>query len=181
MEKEKVDFSSIEVMARLADIPIETREICDRWLLLTYDLPNTAEGNRARRKFLLDAYMMGATRHTDSVYLMPWTPDAEMLALRVASAGKACVWTSQTTNKAVAQEITQSYDKALEPMLDKIGERIDKIEWHLSALHQKTAVRMMDKTDKLLGAAERAIIRRGSAELYILMVLLQQRFATIII
>lgn len=176
-----VDFSNIEVMSRLSDIPIETREICDRWLLLTYDIPHTEEGDKARRRFLLDAQMIGAARHTDSVYLMPWTQDAEALALRVASAGKACVWTSQTTDTSKAQEITRSYDKGLEPMLDEIGERIDRIEEHLFRNRIKTAVKMMGKTDKMLDAIDRAIMRRGSAELYVLMTLLRQRFNAIII
>ena len=176
-----VDFSSIEVMARLADISIEAREICDKWLLLTYDIPNNETGNRARRRFLQDAREIGATWHTDSVYLMPWTQDAEALALRVAAAGKACVWTSKTTDATMAKEITRNYDKGLEPVLDEIGERIDRAEEHVINHRIKTARKMMDKTETMLDAIDRAIIRRGSAELYILVTLLRQRFNSIIL
>ncbi len=90
-EPREVDFASLEVLARMTDTHIEAREICDRWLLLTYDIPKNTAGNKARHEFLKKARELGATRHTDSTYLMPWTPDAEMLALEVARTGKACV------------------------------------------------------------------------------------------
>ena len=70
-------FASIEVLARLTGTQIRCREICDRWLLITYDLPHNKKGDRARREFLDTAKIIGATHHTDSVYLMPWTPAAD--------------------------------------------------------------------------------------------------------
>ena len=42
--------------------------------------------------------------------------------------------------------------------------------------HYKTADNMKVKTAKMLVAAEQAIIRRGSAQLYILISLIKQRF-----
>lgn len=45
---EKPDTDSLEVMARLMDVDIETREICDKWFLITYDIPHTKEGDRAK-------------------------------------------------------------------------------------------------------------------------------------
>lgn len=41
------DKSSMEVMSRLAGIPLEVREIVESWLLITYDIPKSEEGDRA--------------------------------------------------------------------------------------------------------------------------------------
>ena len=171
-----VDFSSIEVLARLSDVEIDTREICDKWLLLTYDIPQSEKGNKARRRFLQTAKLIGATRHTDSVYLMPWTSAAEGLALQLAKAGEVCVWTSQTTDEGKAQEITKSYDRGLVPILDEVVERIDKIDDHLNKKHFKLADKMMTKTEKMLAGIKQAIIRRGSAELFIYLTTIERRF-----
>ena len=176
MTEQKVDFSSIEVMARLTDTEIEARELVDKWLLITYDIPHTEAGDKTRRQFLLDARMIGATRHTDSVYLLPWTKHAEVLALRLARIGEVCVWSSSVTDEAKAEEITAGYDKQIEPWLDEISGRIDRILKHLQDEHYKTADNMKVKTAKMLVAAEQAIIRRGSAQLYILVSLIKQRF-----
>lgn len=172
------DFSdATAVMARLTDTPLpDVREICDKWILLTYDLPHNENGDRARREFLVNARMIGATRNTDSVYLMPWTKQAEMLALQLARVGEVCVWTSETTDENKAAEITRSYDTGLKPQLKEISERVDKIAYHLDNNHQKRANKMIEKTEKLLNAIEQAIIRRGSAELYLMLMVIKKRF-----
>lgn len=177
--KQGVDFSRLEVLARMTDTKIEAREICDKWLLLTYDIPHNENGDRARREFLDRARLIGATRHTDSVYLMPWTKHAEVLALQLARAGEVCVWTSQTTDEVKATEITKSYDKGLEPQLDEISERVDRITYYINKNWMKRAYRMVDKTERMLDNMEQAIIRRGSAQLYILLSLIKERFQSV--
>jgi len=175
-QKQGVDFSRLEVLARLADTEIEARELVDKWLLITYDIPKSEAGDRARREFLNQARMIGATRHTDSVYLMPWTKHAEVLALQLARAGEVCVWTSQTTDEVKAAEITKNYDKGLQPQLDEISERVDKIAYNISKERMKRAYKMLDKTERMLDNMEQAIIRRGSAQLYVLLTLIKERF-----
>ncbi len=69
-------FTEIEMLARLSDTKIKCRDIVDRWLLLTYDIPHNEKGDKARREFLNAATLVGATQHTESVYLLPWTPAA---------------------------------------------------------------------------------------------------------
>ncbi len=172
-----VDFSTIETYAKLTETNIQTREICDKWLLLTYDLPHNEKGDAARRRFLVKAHEVGAVQHTASVYLMPWTPAAETLALELARVelGKVCVWSSQTTDKTKAEEITKNYDKGLAPVLYEIGDRLDKIAGHLEANRLKRAMKMMEKTGKMLAAIRQAIIARGSAQLYILLTLIERR------
>ena len=169
----------IEVMARLTDTKIEVNDIVSKWLLITYDIPHNAAGDRARRQFLMNARSIGATAHTDSVYLMPWTPTAEVLALELAKAGKVCVWTSQTTDTRQAKEITEQYDQSLEPMIDDIDERISKIEGHLVNNRIKRAEKMMAKTEKMLDGIEQAIIRRGNNNLMLLFKIVKRRYIQI--
>jgi len=38
-ETKETVFGTLEVLARLTDTKIETRDIVDKWLLLTYDSP----------------------------------------------------------------------------------------------------------------------------------------------
>lgn len=159
------DFSSIEVMSRMSGIPLEAREIVDQWLLFTYDIPKSEAGDKARRKFLDRARAIGATQHTASVYLMPWTQEAEVLAFEVAAVGRACVWTSKPTDAEQAEVLTESYDGNLEKLLDVISTRLDKIQKHWENEHYKRATKMAEKTkDKLDGLLE-AVQRRGSEDL----------------
>ena len=171
-----IDFSRLEVMARMTDTVIEARELVDKWLLITYDIPHTENGDRARREFLNSARLIGASRHTDSVYLMPWTKHAEILALQLARAGEVCVWTSQTTDEAKATEITRNYDKGLQPQLDEISSRVDRITENINKNRMKRALKMVDKTERMIDNMEQAIIRRGSAQLYVLLSLIKERF-----
>ncbi len=167
MKKTDDRLAELEVMSRLLGTAIQTREICDKWLLITYDIPTTKVGNQTRNKFLKEAAQVGATQFTESVYLLPYTPEAELLALEVARVGKAVVWTSQPTNESLAREVTQVYDRGLKPLLDKVIERIDKIAAQIDARHYKMAEKMTEKTERMINSLEQAIIRRGSAELYI--------------
>ena len=159
------DKSSMEVMSRLAGIPLEVREIVESWLLITYDIPKSEEGDRARRKFLDRARVIGATQHTASVYLMPWTQEAELLAFEVATAGHACVWTSKPTDDQQATELTETYDSDLEKLLDAVSVRLDKIQEHWEAEHFKRVEQMGEKTKEQLGGLIEAVQRRGSKDL----------------
>jgi hypothetical protein len=170
----------METLATMANIPITIKDICDKWLLLTYDIPHNEKGDKARRDFLLKAQSIGAARHTDSVYLMPWTADAEVLALNLAQTGaEVVVWTSNTTDANQAKVITQSYDQNVQPVLDEIGERLDRIVVHLDKKRFKRADKMKVKTAAMLENMEAAIKRRGSAELFTYWSILNRRFATL--
>ena len=171
---------SLEVLARMTDTPIEVRDFVSKWLLLTYDLPHNEKGDKARRDFLLQARAIGATRHTDSVYVMPWTTTAESLALKLARAGgEVIVWTSSTTDESKAKEITKAYDRSIEPILDEISERIDRMVEYLNKNQKKRAYKMMEKTERMLNQVEQAVQRRGSMELYVLLTIIQKRFGTL--
>jgi len=173
------DFDNIEVLARMTDTTIECRDICDKWLLLTYDLPLSEAGNKARRHFLSQAKMLGATKHTDSVYLMPWTAEAELMALELARVGDVTVWNSETTESSLAKYITKSYDKRLDSFINEVSDRIDRINWHLDHQHLKIADMMKIKTAQMLVNLEDAIKRRGSRWLWAKVVIARIRYEAI--
>jgi hypothetical protein len=171
------NFSAIEVMARITDNKIETREIVDKWLLLTYDLPVSKEGNRARNEFYKQARHLGAVQNTESVYLLPWTTDAEIMAMELADvkSARVIVWTAQTSEEQ-SKEITRRYDAGLRPTLKLIEERIDRLEYMMIKGWYKKAEKYTIKTERILLDLEAAVVRRGSAQMLILVTILRQRF-----
>ena len=142
---------------------LQVKELVDRWILLTYDLPVTKEGNDARYKFLNAAHRIGAIKHTNSVYLMPWTPEAELAALEVASMGDAFLWISTVKDTA---ELTRDYDKKSEKIFDEVYNRIDNIEQHMLQNHTKRAISMIDRTKPMIESLIKIAVHRGSMELY---------------
>lgn len=172
------DKSSLEVMARLTGTPINVKDIVEDWILITYDLPHTEEGDKARREFLLSARSIGASRHTDSVYLLPRNPQAEVLALELSRVknGEVVIWYSEPADKTLLKELTETYDKGLEPILDEISERLDKTEEHLALEHYKRAEKMRGKTVQMLQDMTDAVFRRGSEYLYLKLLVLKRRF-----
>jgi len=180
MTEEKTgQLTSLEVMARLTGTKIKFREVVTKFLLLTYDLPNTDAGNKARSGFLAQAKSYGATKHTESVYLMPHTKQAEMLALELAKVGDVEIWYSTIEDPVRAEEVTKSYDEGLQPMLDEVSERLDKVAGHFKVDHNQRAINMLNKTAAKLDAIEQAIIRRGSAQLYLIVLALRLRFKSL--
>ena len=169
-------FETLDVMVRMTNSNLVSREICDKWLLITYDMPNTPEGIHARAEFLKAGKRIGATQHTESVYMMPWSPEAEVLALQLAKAGKAYVWTSQITEESKSREITERYDKGLLPQLEDLGERINKIGEHMNGDRFGIANKMMDKTEDMFQYLESAIVRRGSAGMLVTLNIMKNRY-----
>jgi len=170
----------MEVLARMTDSKIQIRDIVDRWILISYDLPHSEAGDKARQEFLTAAKAIGACRHTDSCYLIPDSPDAQSLALSLAKTegGEVIVWgNAQPLHKA--EEITANYDAALRPILKNISERLDRMNYYSRKNHQKRVIQMIPKTQRLLRNVEAAIHRRGSEVLAIWLELLKQRYAQI--
>lgn len=172
---------SLEVIKRMTDNPIEVKKIIDKWLLLTYDLPHTPEGDKARAEFLARASAIGATRHTDSVYLMPWSPAAEKLALDLArTKGSDVVVWSQAQPLNRAEEITSRYDNSLKPKLRDISGRLDRMAFYKGKLQMKRLNQMIPKTDRLIGEAAFAIERRDSVPLQSWLEVLKARYYQIV-
>ena len=179
------DKSSMEVMARLTGVKIELREVVDNWLLLTYDMLHSEEGDKARSEFLTDAREIGAAQQTESVYLIPWSPEAELLALNLSrqvqdmKRGRVIIWTAKPTDKDLLKGITETYDAGLGPALDDVSERLDRIEEHLTNNRNLRAEGMLKKTKFMLDNLEASILRRGSANLFIRLQLLQRRYKNV--
>jgi hypothetical protein len=172
-----MSIEGMEVLARMTDSKIKLRSIIDKWLLITYDLPNNEAGDKARAEFLIKASAVGATRHTDSVYLMPWSPEAETLALELAKTegGEVIAW-AQAEPLNHKEDITAGYDAALKPIMKEISARLDKMMSYRHDNHQKRVIQMIPKTERLLQNAEAAVTRRGSEVLAIWLELLKQRY-----
>lgn len=167
MEKEN-KTAELEVTAALSGVEIKTREICDKWILLTYDLPHTEEGDKARREFLLNARRLGACQHTESVYLLPYTAAAGEACLELAKAGKLFVWTSESTNPIQAKEVTRNYDAELREMLKKLSKRVDRMIELKKGNKFGILNKMREKTDEMMSALGDAVRRRESLDLAII-------------
>ena len=124
MEKEN-KLVELETAAVLSGVELHHKEIMTKFLLLTYDMPHTEAGDKARREFLLNARALGAHQHTESVYLLPYSAEAGEAILNLTKAGKVFVWTSETANPAQAAEVTRNYDVELKDSLKKLSGRVE--------------------------------------------------------
>lgn len=168
-------LASLKAMSAFANVDVQVRELVDRWILLTYDLPVTKEGNDARYKFLALARRVGAIKHTNSVYLMPWTPQAELAALEVAAIGDAFLWISEVKEDRVAK-LTYDYDRKSRVVFDKVEERLDRIENHITVGHMKRAARMLHKTKPMVESLINIASQRGAVDLYEKAAKLKEKF-----
>ena len=121
--------------------PVNAREIVEDWLLITYDMPSTEAGDRARREFLHQARAVGAIPHTESVYLMPWTTSANIVAVKLASVGKVYLWYTHS-ERGMSQDLTVLYDKHVWEWIEDVEGRIERIGAHVDAGKLKLAGRM---------------------------------------
>ena len=156
-----------ETLARLQGIKINEREIVDNWILITYDLPGTEEGNKARGKFLKEAPRFGAVMHSRSVYLMPLTDEAQIAAVNLSKvkAGLVYVWTSKVDPEQ-AQTLTKFYDVKLKMQIEFIQNRIKKMEKLELDGKDGLANRMKIKTTRLFNQLLFAVAQRGSSEVF---------------
>lgn len=97
------------------------------WVLITYDIPRAHDG--VRKKVIRELQKMGALRHTDSVYYLPYNSKACDLAATLP--GQAYVWRAGATSDSQAKRLTQDYYDRIEEGLQKIRERLDTLEEEL--------------------------------------------------
>jgi len=158
-------LASLKALTTLSGVNIPVMEVCHDWLLLTYDIPCNDIGNKTRRKFLSMAKAIGASQHTLSVYLLPWTPESELLAVEVAAVGNAFIWTSNVKDLQKAKELTKAYDADIASRIVKLDKRIDKIETAIIADRKKDAHRMIEKTERMIKELRKIVTLRASQEL----------------
>jgi hypothetical protein len=157
--------SVAQMLAKLEGIKFEPKELINDWILLTYDIPAGAEGNKARYEFIKHTNRIGAVMHTRSVYLMPWSEEAEIAALKVTKAGQAYLWQTHARNEEKQKELTSFYDKEINERLDDIRHRIYRINLHFENEEYVPANRMIKKTGELLNDIVTAATFRFSSEI----------------
>ena len=162
-ENEKL--ASLKTMAALSGVDVNVKSVCDDWLLLTFDIPATIEGNKARQDFYKRAKELGATQHSESVYLLPWCPETELLALDISKVGDVYVWVSHIKDEQRAQELTSKYDTDIEQQFKALEKRIAKMKQHLEGGKEGTAKRMVKKTNQMINDLTSIVARRGSTRL----------------
>lgn len=159
-------LASIRAMGCFLGVEPKIREFCDEWILLTFDIPHTERGDKARIEFYKKARKVGAIAHTESVYLMPWTPESELIALDVTSVGEAYIWISKVTEEARAIGITRQYDARVKERLSEFEARIDRIEQHQEDGKLGLADKMIKNTWPKAFDLGNILARRGSIDLF---------------
>jgi len=160
-------FASLKLMATLSGVEAQVKEVLHDFILITYDLPTTEEGNKARSRFLDDIRYIGGVMHSESCYLMPSSPESELAAIQLAEKTPSCyIWFSHIKDEVKAKELTREYDKAVkDDILKEIRERVAKMKKHAEDGKEGVVNRMRKKTEKMLKDAAGIAARRGSEKL----------------
>lgn len=165
MTTKEEKLASLKLMSALSGVEVKVKEVIDDWILLTYDLPTTEEGNKMRAEFLRKASQIGAAQHTESVYLLPWCPESELLAVQLAEKGKLFVWIANVKDESKAKELTEKYDGDVATDFLEIRERLAKMKKHAEDGKAGVVERMKKKTDRMIVDAAGIAARRGSEKL----------------
>jgi hypothetical protein len=167
MTKQDEQFASLKLMAALSGVEAQVKEVLHDFILITYDLPTTEEGNKARTKFLDTIRYIGGAMHSESCYLLPASPESELAAIEIAEKTPSCyIWFSHIKDEDKARELTEEYDQAVrDDILKELNERITKMEKHAEEGKEAVVNRMRKKTQKMLVDAAGIAARRGSEEL----------------
>jgi len=158
-------MASLKAMSALSGVEVELKEVCQDWILLTYDLPHNKEGDKARSEFLHKAKTIGAVQHTESVYLLPWTPMSESMAIEVSRVGNAFIWLSSVKDNQKARKLTNDYDADIKRSISSVKKRITKMKRHAEDGKSGLVERMRVKTDRMIKDLAGIVARRGSKEL----------------
>jgi len=166
MAKNKLELA--KMMAQLGGIEFQHRDLVDQWILITYDLPVTPEGNKIRHDFLKAAPKMGAVMQNKSVYLMPLTKATQMAALDLSKAngGSVYVWTSVAMDEDINKSLTALYDARVGDIIATVQKRIAKIRQHIKDEKYRFAKMMLKKTVTYFNNAMYSTAQRGNKDLF---------------
>ena len=145
---------------------LEIKSVLEKFALITYDIPATKEGARARAEFLDRAKFRGAIMHTESVYLAPWSIANDLEVLKAAGIGKVRIFVSVPMEKDECREITREYDKKIAGVFKEAEDRFAKIVKHVEDGQYGLAHKMLPKSADWINALKKAAIARGSQHLY---------------
>lgn len=165
VEKHEEQLAALKALSQIFEIPITIKNFENSWILFTYDLPNTKEGIKARYEFLNKSRWLGATQHTESVYLMPWTDRANAVALELAKTGKVYLWYTKVGDEQQAVNLTRDYDSGLAARIEELVRRVDKILEQAKDDHKGQVNRMAESTWEKINGIGRAVLERGDDSL----------------
>lgn len=161
-------LQTAKMLAKLEGVNFQHRDLVGKWILITYDLPVTDEGNRIRYEFLKKAPQIGAVMQNRSVYLMPLTKATEMAALQLSKAynGSVYVWTSSAMDEEINKQLTELYDRRINEEISDIKSRIRKINDHIKEEKFRFAKMMVKKTVTLFNNALYGVAQRGDKKAF---------------
>lgn len=169
-EHRKGVLTRAKILAKFAGIEFKARELVDEWILVTYDLPATEEGNKARQDFLRLAPRIGAVMHTKSVYLMPNTNECQTATVDLAKIGNVYIWTSRANDETAKKQLTDLYDDRIKDGIKTIKDRMKAIRKHMEKDKDGMANRMIEKTIDIFNNSVFSVVQRGNADLYNLLI-----------
>ena len=172
-EHRKGVLTRAKILAKFAGIEFKARELVDEWILVTYDLPATDAGNKARQDFLKLAPRIGAVMHTKSVYLMPNTNECQIATVDLAKIGNVYIWTSRANDEASKKDLTDLYDDRIKKGVKEIKDRMTSIRKHMDKEQNGMANRMVEKTIDIFNNSVFSVVQRGNAELYNMLVMMR--------
>jgi len=175
MERENQTVE-LETTAKLAGVELQTKAICDKWLLLCYDMPHSEAGDKARAEFLVEAKKIGACKNTESVYLIPYSAAAGEAILKLAVVGTVRVFTSQSLEPIQDIELTHNYDQEIKDRLKELSHRVDRSLEMVKEGKHKALANYRVITDEQMASLGEAIRRRESLDLTIIYEAIKARY-----
>jgi hypothetical protein len=158
---------TLKATAVLIDSPLQVDELMDEYILITYDVPVTEEGNEARTEFLQRTRQIGAVQLSASVYYMPWVDGANEAALLLAEVKEAVVNVhySKAGSDDQAFQMRTLYDMAITKWFVEAEERLRRGYQHLYDGKPGTTIRMTRVTLETAKNLKQVATRRGSQEM----------------
>lgn len=145
---------------------LEIKDVIENFALITYDIPSTPEGNKARTELCERAKWCGAVQFTESVYIVPWGNIIDLEVLKAADIGKVYVWNSVPKDADLAKQITIDYDNKIRKVFKECEDRLESMAKHVEDQKWGIAHRMFEKTIEQADCLKKIAITRGSTHLY---------------
>lgn len=168
-EQEKdlaIGMINAEHLMFVPNAQIEVKEILDKFVLVTYDIPATKEGSHARSQFLERAKIRGAVMLGESNYLAPASLLNDLQILKTAEVGKVYIFVSELQDESDRIDVTRKYDKRILEVFKETEERLGKIGKHIEDGKFGLAHKMLPKTEEQVNNLVKVAVARGSQMLY---------------
>lgn len=142
---------------------LKEKEIVDKYILITYDLPYDRPDIRAH--FIREATRRGFVLQSESCYFGPLTPAMKLLAEELATVGEVYLWYATLPRENQAKAMTAKYDTQIHKHLEDIKERLNRMMDYRTKNKEPMVEKMKPLTDSLISSVETAIKERGNLKL----------------